>query len=49
MHDGQNLFNASTSFAGIAWQVQDAADALIYQGLFNPYLFVNVGTPHANV
>jgi hypothetical protein len=33
MHDGQNLFNASTSFAGIAWQVQDAADALIYQGL----------------
>ena len=21
MHDGQNLFNASTSFAGVAWQV----------------------------
>jgi predicted alpha/beta superfamily hydrolase len=22
MHDGQNLFNASTSFAGVAWQVR---------------------------
>ena len=29
MHDGENLFNASTSFGGVAWQCQDAANSLI--------------------
>jgi len=32
MHDGQNLFNASTSFLGIAWQCQDTLDTLIVEG-----------------
>jgi hypothetical protein len=26
MHDGQNLFNESTSFAGVAWRCQDTVD-----------------------
>jgi enterochelin esterase-like enzyme len=33
MHDGQNLFNASTSAFGTAWMVQNAMDPLIFQGI----------------
>jgi predicted alpha/beta superfamily hydrolase len=42
MHDGQNLFNASTSFAGVAWDVQDAADTLIMEGTTTEYIIVGV-------
>ena len=30
MHDGQNLFNASTSFAGVAWQVHHYTVCLLH-------------------
>jgi len=41
-HDGQNLFNASTSSFGVAWMIQDTADPDIDQGLARPYIVVGV-------
>lgn len=32
MHDGQNLFNVSTSSFGTAWMCQNTVDALVVQG-----------------
>lgn len=32
MHDGQNLFNDSTSFLGQAWRCQDTVNALVVSG-----------------
>lgn len=32
MHDGQNLFNASTSAFGTAWMCQDTVNAMVVQG-----------------
>lgn len=32
MHDGQNIFNASTSFGGVAWMAQDTLDQMIIGG-----------------
>eukprot|EP00759_Apiculatamorpha_spiralis_P011972 PhF_6_TR19084/c0_g1_i2/m.28067 len=32
MHDGQNLFNKSTSAFGVAWEIQKTADRLIVAG-----------------
>lgn len=32
MHDGQNLFEARTSFGGVEWQVDETMDALIGTG-----------------
>eukprot|EP00026_Physarum_polycephalum_P012582 Phypoly_transcript_12904.p1 GENE.Phypoly_transcript_12904~~Phypoly_transcript_12904.p1 ORF type:complete len:355 (+),score=40.19 Phypoly_transcript_12904:86-1066(+) len=42
MHDGQNLFNASTSFAGVAWMCQDTVDALVNQGSMEEIIIVGV-------
>eukprot|EP01012_Entosiphon_sulcatum_P031968 TRINITY_DN406_c0_g1_i1.p1 TRINITY_DN406_c0_g1~~TRINITY_DN406_c0_g1_i1.p1 ORF type:complete len:435 (-),score=67.90 TRINITY_DN406_c0_g1_i1:1243-2547(-) len=42
MHDGQNLFNASTSFGGVAWDCQDTVDALINQGAMEEVVIVGV-------
>eukprot|EP01102_Stenamoeba_stenopodia_P021055 TRINITY_DN838_c0_g1_i3.p1 TRINITY_DN838_c0_g1~~TRINITY_DN838_c0_g1_i3.p1 ORF type:complete len:215 (-),score=37.18 TRINITY_DN838_c0_g1_i3:19-663(-) len=36
MHDGQNLFNASTSFLGIAWDYQDTINPVSYTHLTLP-------------
>jgi predicted alpha/beta superfamily hydrolase len=32
MHDGQNLFNASTSAFGVAWMCQDTINQLVAEG-----------------
>jgi predicted alpha/beta superfamily hydrolase len=42
MHDGQNLFNASTSFGGVAWECQRTVDALVTQGRMAEVLLVGV-------
>jgi len=42
MHDGQNLFNASTSFGGIAWMCQDTINALVVEGVIDEVLIVGV-------
>jgi predicted alpha/beta superfamily hydrolase len=42
LNDGQNLFDASTSFAGVEWQVDQAADRLIRQETIPPMIFVGI-------
>ncbi|KAA0173837.1 hypothetical protein FNF27_04594 [Cafeteria roenbergensis] len=41
-HDGQNLFNASTSAFGTAWMMQNTADPDIDAGRARPYIIVGV-------
>jgi enterochelin esterase-like enzyme len=42
LHDGQNLFDRSTSFAGVDWNVQGAADHLIHEGSVRPLIVVGI-------
>jgi len=42
MHDGQNLFNASTSFGGVAWECQRTVDALVGQERIREMIIVGV-------
>ena len=42
LNDGQNLFEASTSFTGVEWQVDETADRLIREGLIPPMIIVGM-------
>ncbi len=42
MHDGQNIFDASTSFAGHEWEVDEAAEKLIEAGVIEPIIIVGI-------
>lgn len=42
VNDGQNLFEASTSFTGVEWQVDETADRLIAEGVVPPMIFVGI-------
>jgi predicted alpha/beta superfamily hydrolase len=42
LHDGQNVFDAATSFAGIEWGVDETAERLIPQKLIEPLIIVAV-------
>jgi predicted alpha/beta superfamily hydrolase len=42
MHDGQNLFNASTSFGGVAWEVHSTMDRLLVAGSITDMIVVGV-------
>lgn len=42
LHDGQNLFDPQTSFAGTAWRVDQTAQRLIAQKKIPPLLIVGV-------
>jgi predicted alpha/beta superfamily hydrolase len=42
MQDGQNLFDSSTAFAGIEWQLDETAQDLITSGKINPVIIVGV-------
>jgi predicted alpha/beta superfamily hydrolase len=42
MHDGQNVFDAATSFAGVEWGVDETAQRLICQKLIEPLIIVAV-------
>jgi predicted alpha/beta superfamily hydrolase len=47
MHDGQNLFEASTSFGGVEWQVDEMANSLMNNGQMDEVIVVgmdNVGS-----
>jgi len=49
MHDGQNLFNASTSFAGVAWECQLTVNTLVVEGLMEEIMIIGVyNTPNRN-
>lgn len=42
MHDGQNIFDPSTSFIGIDWQIDETADSLIRLGEIPPVIIVGI-------
>src|SRR5712691_6339838 len=42
LHDGQNVFDAATSFAGVEWRVDETAQRLIRHKLIEPLIIVAV-------
>lgn len=42
LNDGQNLFEASTSFTGVEWQVDETAERLISQDQIPPMIIVGI-------
>lgn len=42
MHDGQNLFNRATGFAGQEWEVDECAEGLIRGGILKPLIIVGI-------
>jgi predicted alpha/beta superfamily hydrolase len=42
LHDGQNVFDAATSFAGVEWGVDETAERLIHRKLIEPLIIVAV-------
>jgi enterochelin esterase-like enzyme len=42
LNDGQNLFEAATSFTGVEWQVDETADRLIREALVPPMIIVGL-------
>jgi predicted alpha/beta superfamily hydrolase len=42
LNDGQNLFEPSTSFTGVDWQVDETADRLIREGAIPPMILVGL-------
>ena len=42
MHDGQNLFDAATSFIGVEWQADEIAERLIAEGKIEPIIIVGI-------
>jgi predicted alpha/beta superfamily hydrolase len=42
LNDGQNLFENSTSFTGVEWQVDETADRLIRESVIPPMIIVGI-------
>ncbi len=42
LNDGQNLFEAATSFTGVEWQADETADRLIREGSIPPMILVGM-------
>jgi predicted alpha/beta superfamily hydrolase len=42
LNDGQNLFESSTSFTGVEWEVDETASRMIAQGFIPPMIFVGI-------
>src|SRR5258707_8575072 len=42
LHDGQNIFDAATSFSGVEWGVDETAERLIKESLIEPLIVVAV-------
>ncbi len=42
LHDGQNVFDAATSFAGVEWEVDETAEKLIRSQLIEPLIIVAI-------
>ena len=42
LNDGQNLFEAATSFTGVEWQVDETSDRLIREGVVPPMMIVGM-------
>src|SRR5881392_863062 len=42
LHDGQNIFDAATSFSGVEWGVDETAERLIKESLIEPLIVVAI-------
>ncbi len=42
LNDGQNLFESSTAFGGVEWQVDESADRMIREGAIPPLIIVGI-------
>jgi enterochelin esterase-like enzyme len=42
LNDGQNLFEAATSYTGVEWQVDETAERLIREGAVPPMIIVGI-------
>ena len=42
MHDGQNIVDPTTSAFQVDWQLDEAADSLIHEGLIEPIIIVGI-------
>ena len=42
LHDGQNVFDAATSFSGVEWGMDETAERLIKESLIEPLIIVAV-------
>src|SRR6266699_2560568 len=42
LHDGQNVFDAATAFAGVEWGVDETAERLIQKKLIEPPIIVAI-------
>jgi predicted alpha/beta superfamily hydrolase len=50
MHDGQNVFDATTAFLGNEWRVDEVADSLIRAGELKEIIIVGIyNTPDRNI
>ena len=49
MHDGQNLFDAATSFIGVEWSVDETVTRMIGQGAMQPLIVVGIGNTRDRV
>jgi predicted alpha/beta superfamily hydrolase len=47
VHDGQNLFDPATAFAGVAWQLGEAAESLIRADKIAPVIVVGIANTMA--
>ncbi len=48
LNDAQNLFEAATSYTGIEWQADEAADRLIREGAIPPLIVVGIDNATTN-
>lgn len=48
-HDGQNLFDPATAFAGVDWQLDEAAEALIRDKKIEPMIIVGLSNTMARL
>ncbi len=48
LHDGQNLFDAATAFAGVEWGVDETAQRLVRRRLIEPLIIVAVANTGKN-
>src|SRR6266568_3802819 len=48
LNDGQNLFDTTTAFGGIEWQVDETADRLIRQQEISPLIVVGIDNTQQN-
>ena len=48
LNDGQNLFDSSTAFGGVEWQVDETAQRLIHEERIEPLIIVGIDNAQEN-